>query len=221
VNVSAISSSSSVQSIAPSPTIRAAEMKDINTILTLHCEAFAEKFDGAFGHKGIARGMHAIENAWQRQGLSSIQGMIVAEWEEHVIGTTMLRTHEMGNDQTYTTELVFQQTLGIWGAARSIFALSLLSHHIGRHEGFITDVAVLKPFRRQGIARKLLVEAEKNAHMQKKTYLGLYVSSANPGARQLYEQFGFQHIHTRRSWLTRFLFGQREWIYMRKQLLSR
>lgn len=202
----------------PGVTIRAAEMRDINTILILHCEAFADKFGGAFGSKGIAKGATAMADAWTRQGASSLAGMLVAELGDQIIGTIMLRTYEMDNDQTYATELAFQQTLGIWGAAWSIFALSLLSHKIGKHEGFITDVAVLKPFRRRGVARQLLVEAEKKARTLNKSYLGLYVSSANDAARHLYEINGFHQAHVRRSWMTRLIFGQREWIYMRKNV---
>lgn len=214
-----LSPAASQESISiPDIHIRAAEMRDINTILVLHCEAFADKFGGAFGTKGVTKGATAMANAWKRQGSSSLAGMLVAELDSQIIGTIMLRTYEMDNDQNYATELAFQQTLGIWGAAWSIFALSLLSHKIGKYEGFITDVAVLKPFRRRGVAQKLLVEAEKKARAQNKSYLGLYVSSANDGARHLYESNGFHQAHVRRSWMTRLIFGQREWIYMRKNV---
>lgn len=198
--------------------VRPAVLDDINPILDLHCEAFADKFGGAFGTKGMARGVAAMSIAWRRQGIAALRGMLVAEWQGQVIGTTMLRTCEMGQDQTGTVELAFQQTLGLWGATRSIFALSLLSHPIGRGEGFITDVAVLKPFRRRGVAHALLLAAEQQARVQYKNYLGLYVSSQNHGAQRLYEQMNFRRVYVRRSWMTRLIFGQRDWVYMRKPL---
>ncbi len=200
--------------------IRPATLQDINQIIGLHCEAFADKFGGAFGSNGITRGATALAMAWRRQGSSALRGMLVAEWGTYIVGTTMLRTCEMGSDHSGAIEGAFQQVLGMWGATRSIFALSLLSHHVGRNEGFITDVAVLQPFRRRGVARLLLGEAEYRAcaHYGKK-YLGLFVSSGNRGARSLYEALGFESVYVRKSWLTQLIFGQRKWIYMRKNLI--
>jgi ribosomal protein S18 acetylase RimI-like enzyme len=199
-------------------TIRPARMHDVNAILALHSEIFADKFIGAFGSGGIGRGVQALATLWYRQGHTSLQGMVVAEWQGNVIGTVMLRTDGMEQNYPVTTEVVFQQVLGLWGAVRSIFALSLLSHHIKKEEGFITDVAVMDRFRRQGVARLLLQYCEKEARSQQKTYLGLYVSGANSGARTLYEKVGFKRVRVRRSWLMRMIFGQRDWIYMRKDL---
>lgn len=212
--------SSSVPAILELPDlcIRLACLDDIGPILSLHYEAFADKFGGAFGADNAARGIAALEASWRRQGMRALRGMFVAECQGTVIGTTTLRTWEMGCDDSGAAELAFQQVLGVWGTVRSMFALSLLDHRIGRSEGFITDVAVLFPFRRHGIASALLSRAEEEARLRRKEYLGLYVSGANTAALALYHRHGFQGRHIRRSWLTRLIFGQREWIYMRKQL---
>lgn len=199
-------------------TIRAAVTDDIKPIVVLHREAFADKFGGAFGVHGTVRGSEALAAAWQRQGMQALRGMFVAEWQRQVIGTTTLRTWEMADEDAWATELAFQQVLGLWGATRSIFALSLLSHHIDRHEGFITDVAVQEGFRRCGVARALLARAEQEARLRRKHYLGLYVSTVNTAAITLYHALGFCNVRVRRSWLTRFFFGQREWLYMRRDL---
>lgn len=209
-------------SAPPSPlsgvTIRMAGVEDIRPIVKLHREAFADKFGGAFGSHGVTRGSEALAAAWERQGNRALRGMFVAVWQRQVIGTATLRTWEMADEDAWAMELAFQQVLGLWGATRSIFALSLLSHHIHRHEGFITDVAVLEAFRRQGVARALLSRAEDEARLRRKHYLGLYVSMANTPAITLYSTLGFAKVRVRRSWLTRFFFGQREWLYMRKEL---
>jgi ribosomal protein S18 acetylase RimI-like enzyme len=204
---------------APVPvTIRTARLDDAGPILALHREAFADKFGGAFGRGGVERGAGALAAAWRRQGPIAMRGMLVAEHEGQVIGTTTVRTWEMGGDDGGAAELAFQEELGLWGAMRSLFALSLLDHRIERREGFITDVAVLPPFRRGGVARALLARAEQEARLRAKSFLGLYVSANNAGARALYRDLGFSELRVRRSLLAWLIFGQGRWIYMRKEL---
>jgi ribosomal protein S18 acetylase RimI-like enzyme len=199
--------------------LRAARLDDIGPILALHREAFADKFGGAFGRRGADKGATALAAAWRRQGQPALRGMLVAEHEGRVIGTTTVRTWEMGSDDSSAAEIAFHEELGLVGAARSLFALSLLDHRIERGEGFITDVAVLAPFRRGGVARALLGRAEQEARLRAKRFLGLYVSARNHGARRLYADLGFREVRTRRSFLAWLIFGQGRWIYMRKDLL--
>jgi len=198
--------------------IRPARMGDIYPILRLHREAFADKFGAAFGAKGTARGVEAMAEAWRRQGSAALRGMHVATADGQVIGTITLRTWEMGGDNTGAAELAFHQVLGAWGAIRSIFALSLLDHQIDRAEGYITDVAVLGSYRRRGVAQAMLNRVEEEARLRRKRYLGLYVSAANEGARQLYRRAGFAEKRMRRSLLAGWILHQRSWIFMRKDL---
>lgn len=198
--------------------IRAARMDDIYPILRLHCEAFADKFGAAFGVNGTARGIEAMAEAWRRQGRSALRGMFVADSNGLVVGTISLRTWDTTSDASGAAELAFHQVLGVWGAVRSIFALSLLEHTIERSEGYITDVAVLARYRRNGIARALLDHVEQAARQRGKRFLGLYVSASNTPARRLYASAGFIDHRTRRSWLAGVILRQRTWIYMRKEL---
>jgi ribosomal protein S18 acetylase RimI-like enzyme len=198
--------------------IRPARMEDIYPILRLHREAFADKFGAAFGSRGAAQGVEAMAEAWRRQGSSALRGMLVAFADAQVIGTITLRTWEMGNDNTSAAEMAFHQVLGAWGAIRSIFALSLLDHQIDRAEGYITDVAVLNPYRRRGVAQALLACTEEEARLRRKRYLGLYVSAANKGAQRLYNGAGFVERRVRRSLLAGWILRQRAWIYMCKEL---
>ena len=198
--------------------IRAARMDDIYPILRLHCEAFADKFGAAFGVRGTARGIEAMAEAWRRQGRSALRGMFVADSDGLVVGTISLRTWDMASDTSGAAEIAFHQVLGVWGAVRSIFALSLLDHTIERSEGYITDVAVLARYRRNGIARALLDHVEQEARQRGKKFLGLYVSASNTPARRLYTSAGFVDYRTRRSWLAGLILHQRSWIYMRKDL---
>jgi ribosomal protein S18 acetylase RimI-like enzyme len=185
----------------------------------LHSRAFADTFGGAFGRGRVERGAQALAAAWRRQGAASMRGMLVAEHDGRLIGTTTLRTWEMGGDDAGAAELAFQEVLGVWGAARSLFALSLLDHRIAHHEGFLADVAVLDAYRRRGVARALLARAEEEARARRKRFLGLYVSAGNAGARALYRSLGFEVARTRRSLFAWLMFGQGRWHYMRKSLL--
>jgi ribosomal protein S18 acetylase RimI-like enzyme len=194
-------------------------MDDIYPILGLHSEAFADKFGAAFGVHGTPRGIEAMAEAWRRQGPTALRGMLVAVADQQVIGTITLRTWEMGNDNTDAAEMAFHQVLGPWGALRSIFALSLLDHVIARDEGYLTDVAVLAPYRRRGVAQALLARAQEDARLRYKRYLGLYVSASNYGARRLYARAGFVEQRKRRSLLAGWMLHQRVWIYMRKDVV--
>ncbi|EFO81997.1 GCN5-related N-acetyltransferase [Oscillochloris trichoides DG-6] len=199
--------------------IRPAYLDDVPAILALHRTAFADTFGGAFGHAQMDRGVQALATTWQRQGDAAMRGMLVAEHEGHLIGTTTMRTCEMGNYDAAIAEAVFQEVLGSWGAMRSMFALSLLDHQIDHHEGFLTDVAVVEGYRRSGVARSLLIRAEEEARARHKRFLGLYVSARNTSAINLYHQLGFVHATTRHSFFAWLFFGQGTWYYMRKSLL--
>lgn len=200
--------------------IRPARIDDIQPILELHREAFADKFGRAFGSGGGAeRGVAALANAWRRQGAAALRGMFVAEHQQRIIGTATVRTWEMSSDDGGAIELAFHEELGLLGAARSLFALSLLDHRIQHGEGFITDVAVLAPYRRSGVARALMARAEAEARLRGKRFLGLYVAARNDAARRLYASLGFMTVRVRRSFLAWLVFGQGSWHYMRKDLL--
>ncbi|MEF3272975.1 MAG: GNAT family N-acetyltransferase [Chloroflexus sp.] len=197
--------------------IRLARLSDIDAIVALHREAFADTFDAAFGAHGD-RGAQALAAGWRRQGPAALQGMLVAEYDGQLIGTASLRTRDMIGASGGFAESAFFEVLGVWGALRSLLALSLLEHQIGYGEGFIADVAVAPAWRRRGVARTLLQRVEDDARSRALSYLGLYVRENNQGARALYERLGFQAIRVRRSILGRLFFGQDGWIYMRKDL---
>jgi len=208
------------ESIAPLPVdIRPAQMSDIYPMLSLHREAFADKFGAAFGARGMARGIEAMAEAWRRQGSAALRGMLVAYADDQVVGTTTLRTWEMGGDTSGAAEMAFHQVLGTWGVLRSTFALSLVDHQIDRAEGFISDVAVLGPYRRRGVARALLARAEEEARIRRKRYLGLYVSGSNLAAQQLYLRAGFVNRRVRHSLWASLILHQRTWVFMHKDLV--
>lgn len=202
----------------PDMIIRAAQTDDIYPILSLHREAFADKFVAAFGWRGSERGVEAMAEAWRRQGTLALRGMLVAIVDQQIVGTISIRTSEITSDVNGIAEQAFYHVLGHLRALRSIMVLSILDHHIDHTEAYITDVAVLSAFRRRGVAQAMLEYVEQEARKRRKRHLGLYVSASNTAARRLYELYGFQPQRIRRSFLAACLLRQSTWFYMRKEL---
>lgn len=78
--------------------IRPARLSDIEAIVALHREAFADTFGAAFGPRDRERGAQALATGWRRQGPAALRGMLVAEYAGQLIGTTSLRTRDMIGD---------------------------------------------------------------------------------------------------------------------------
>lgn len=194
-------------------------MSDLEPMLALQSEAFADKFRAAFGRRRIARGYAALIAVHRMQGQAGLQGMHVALADQQIVGTITMRTTEMRLEDGGMVDAIFLRELGIWGSFRATHAMSQLDHRIGRHEGYITDVAVLPAFRRRGVAAAMLQHVREIAKRYQKQRLGLYVSASNDGARRLYQQLGFRDEQARISWWNGWLLGERRWLYMTSPVL--
>ena len=62
-------------------------------------------------------------------------------------------------------------------------------------ELYLDSLAVLPDYRRQGIARKLLLATKERANRQDLPCVGLLVDKDNPVGEALYTSVGFQYIH--------------------------
>jgi ribosomal-protein-alanine N-acetyltransferase len=67
-------------------------------------------------------------------------------------------------------------------------------------QGELGNVAVDPPWRRQGVARRLIAEVMERAAVRGVRELFLEVRPSNTGARQLYESFGFVRVGQRRNY---------------------
>lgn len=67
-------------------------------------------------------------------------------------------------------------------------------------EGHITNVAVAKSFRRQGIARKLISHFIKIAKSENLEFMTLEVKASNEAAISLYKSFGFVDVGVRKNY---------------------
>jgi ribosomal-protein-alanine N-acetyltransferase len=71
---------------------------------------------------------------------------------------------------------------------------------IAADEGEILTLMVLPPYRRTGLARRLLEAALDNAKMQGAQKMYLEVASSNEAAQQLYTKVGFNLVGRRKAY---------------------
>ncbi len=78
--------------------------------------------------------------------------------------------------------------------------------YIGVHEiageAYIANIAVSEKYRRQGIAEKLLTEAENGAKMRKNEFISLEVRKSNAAAISLYTKRGYKKAGERKNFYT-------------------
>lgn len=67
-------------------------------------------------------------------------------------------------------------------------------------EGYITNVAVLPEYRRQGIAGELLGVFRRFAEGNKLAFLTLEVRESNTAARALYAKYGYKEVGVRKNY---------------------
>lgn len=82
---------------------------------------------------------------------------------------------------------------GFRGMMRMMSHLSLNKYFpkLNKDEYFISNLAVYKEYRGQGVGKGLLEQAEITATMMGLPKLSLYVEMDNEGAKRLYERYGF------------------------------
>ncbi len=80
-----------------------------------------------------------------------------------------------------------------------IWVDQILSGFTGKAQAYLLDVVVLKEYRRQGLGRMLMAEAEAWAEKKGFRYVGLNVSVRNEGAIALYNALGYE-TETIRMW---------------------
>ncbi len=197
--------------------VRPACPEDLEAVSAILVEAFRSKFEAAFRGR-MDRAERIVARTLQAEMRRGLSGLYVAERAGRVVGTLSLRRREDPETASWAATAILFQELGLGGGLRAMFYLSLVDQPIGRKDVYVSDVAVERPFRRQGIARTMLYYAEKVARLWGKKALVLDVSARNEPARRLYLSLGYTEERVRRSLLTRWLLQMEEWVRMRKVL---
>ena len=145
----------------------------------------------------------------------------MVEWHDSIIGTIAVRArHTLRNTPMVPVEWLFIRGLGFFRAMYALSALSVIDYSIRLDEMYISDVAVMRAYRRRGVAAAMLRHAEEEARRQRMKYLTLYVNARNRAARELYLKMGFQMHQLRRSLWAWVLIRHANWALMRKDVLT-
>jgi GNAT superfamily N-acetyltransferase len=201
-------------------TVRLAEPDEDPAIAALVVEGFVDKFRSVYGRR-MDRSVRIMEKWIRLEHLSGgvtslvIEGYAAGE----LAGSVGIRTAESREDVlSRGLWRIFTRNLGF---PRAVWATTLLSYPryaSTSSEAYIERLVVSPGFRRQGMARRLLVAAEDFARDAGKTTVGLHVSGNNLPALRLYENEGYEEVSRQHSYLTGYFLNIRDWLYLKKEL---
>ena len=201
-------------------TVRLAGAEEDPAIASLVVEGFLDKFRPVFGRR-MDRSVKVMEK-WIRLEHASggVTSLVIEGYAPgEIAGSVGVRTADSREDilarglwRTLTRNL---------GFPRALWATTLLSYprySSTSSEAYIERLVVSPDFRRQGMARRLLLAAEVLARDAGKASVGLHVSGSNLAALRLYEGEGYEEVSRQRSLLTGYFLNIKDWLYLQKRL---
>ena len=201
-------------------TVRLAEAEEDPAIASIVVEGFLDKFRPVFGRR-MDRSVKVMEK-WIRLEHASggVTSLVIEGYAPgEIAGSVGVRTADSREDvlarglwQTLTRNL---------GFPRALWATTLLSYprySSTSSEAYIERLVVSPDFRRQGMARRLLLAAEDLARDAGKASVGLHVSGNNLAALRLYEGEGYEEVSRQRSLLTGYFLNIKDWLYLQKRV---
>jgi ribosomal protein S18 acetylase RimI-like enzyme len=201
-------------------TVRHSEPEDDPAIAALVVEGFLDKFRPVFGRR-MDRSLKVMEKWISLEHASGGVTSLVVEGyaASEVAGSVGVRTAAAREDVL---------ARGLWnsltrnlGFPRAVWATTLLSfprYTSVPSEAYVERLVISPSFRRQGMARRLLVAAEDLARDAGKETIGLHVTGDNLRALRLYEDDGYVETSRQRSLITAYFLDIREWLYLKKEL---
>lgn len=201
--------------------IRPATALDIDSVVTVHHDAFNDKFLAAFGRAKFHIGIELMAETWRRQGGTGLHGMWVAELDNQIVATIALRSRiTMRQLPPVPVEWLFVKALGVTRAMYALSVLSIIDHPIANNELYISDVAVLSKYQRRGVARALMQHAASEANRLNLASLCLFVSASNQAALSLYSQVGYHVDTTHHSFLAWLIMRRWRWFLLRAKTVK-
>ncbi len=165
------------------PQVRAARPDDVDDFLRLLLMSDKAFLPSLFGDDfdRIIRGIFESGN-----GLFGYPNVRIVEVENRVAGMLLAYTHEQ-----MVTAMAQWETEEERPAADDEPAPGARSGWVNPGEYYLANMAVFPEFRRQGLGRLLLADAEARARRQGCSRLALDVEAENRDAVRLYERAGF------------------------------
>ena len=201
-------------------TVRLSGAEEDPAIASLVVEGFLDKFRPVFGRR-MDRSVKVMEK-WIRLEHASggVTSLVIEGYAPgEIAGSVGVRIAASREDVL---------ARGLWrtltrnlGFSRALWATTLLSYprySSSSSEAYIERLVVSPDFRRQGMARRLLLAAEDLARDAGKASVGLHVSGNNLAALRLYEGEGYGEVSRQRSLLTGYFLNIKDWLYLQKRL---
>ncbi|MDN5696974.1 MAG: GNAT family N-acetyltransferase [Rubrobacter sp.] len=198
--------------------LRQATPDDDRALAKLVVEGFSDKFVPVFRGK-LERSVE-IMTRWisLEHSIGGVYSLILESNGEPVASVGVRTGHS--DDEALSRKLwgTLRDQLGLLPALRAAALLSYPRHNPIKTEAYVERLVVTKSHRQQGLARRLLYEAETMGRDTDKSSVGLHVSGGNLPAIKLYQTEGFEEISRQSSRLTGYSLGIKEWLYLKKGL---
>ncbi|WP_047866462.1 GNAT family N-acetyltransferase [Rubrobacter aplysinae] len=203
--------------------LRKATPEDNRVIAGLVVEGFVDKFRPVFRGR-LDRAADVMER-WValEHSIGGVTSLIVEHETDGGLSAPLasigVRTGH-SDDEALSRKLwgTLREQLGLFPALRSATLLSHPRYNPIKTEAYVERLVVTNDYKRRGLARSLLYEAEALGRGADKSSIGLHVSGINHEALTLYETEGYEEISRQSSWLTGYALGIRDWIYLKKSL---
>ena len=129
--------------------------------------------------------------------------MQIADFESLHI-TDILEVEKMSFSHPWTEKMFEEEISGKFSVYRVVVedgkAIAYMGMWVLADEGHITNIAVSKNYRRQGVASLLLKDFINLAKEKNLAFMTLEVRESNEAARALYSSFGFCEVGRRKKY---------------------
>ena len=201
-------------------TVRVAGPEDDPAIAGLVVEGFLDKFRPVFGGR-MDRSLRVMEKWVTLEHASGGVTSLVTEGYSSAELAASVGVRTAPSREDVLARGLWRSLTRNLGLPRAVWATTLLSYprySYTASEAYVERLVVAPAYRRQGIARRLLLSAEELARDAGKKTVGLHVSGNNLSALRLYEAEGYKEVGRQRSMLTAYFLDIRDWLYMQKEL---
>ncbi len=174
-------------------TIRPARPEDLASLARLLTEAFREELTRIFGVEGarLEATMTALLGA---DDGAALRNMLVAVADGQVVGTLSRRHRGSPHPRDGAVWQALVRNLGVGRTLRSLVVAASPPYTPRPDELHVSDVAVARPWRRRGIARRLMAAVEEEARRLGLRRLTLFVDRGNEPALALYRALGYRPL---------------------------